>query len=346
MLEQKRSHWRLVITTITFVALAILIYALREDIAKVIRDIGKVNAFALLLMIPFEILNYDAYARLYRSLFSTLGKKVRYWPMYKFTLELNFVNHVLPSGGISGISYFNLRTRSLGISAATSTLSQVTKLFLLYASFQPLLVLGVLLLAIRGHTNSLILVIATSLITLLIVGTFIGLYIIGSRQRINKTMTAIARLLNRIVHLFRRKHPETINIKSAQEAFNELHDNYEVFKNNLGALKKPFLYMMIANLTEVAALYAVYVAFGEFVNVGAVILAYAVANFAGLISVLPAGIGIYEGLMTAVLAATGIPAELSIPVTVMYRVINMSIQLIPGYFFYQKAVREGVSTKA
>jgi uncharacterized membrane protein YbhN (UPF0104 family) len=86
----------------------------------------------------------------------------------------------------------------------------------------------------------------------------------------------------------------------------------------------------------------VYVAFGRLVNVGAVILAYAVANFAGLISVLPAGIGIYEGLMTAVLVATGISAGLSIPVTIMYRVLNMAIQLTPGYYFYQKALRTGL----
>src|SRR5438105_15803577 len=101
----------------------------------------------------------------------------------------------------------------------------------------------------------------------------------------------------------------------------------------------PFFYMLIANATEVAAVYVVYIAFGHLVNVGAVILAYAVANFAGLISVLPAGIGVYEGLMTAVLAATGIPAGLSIPVTIMYRVVNMVIQLTPGYYFYPKALR-------
>src|SRR5438105_10621856 len=107
----------------------------------------------------------------------------------------------------------------------------------------------------------------------------------------------------------------------------------------------PFVYMTIANITEVASVYVVYIAFGKLVNVGAVILAYAVANFAGLISVLPAGIGIYEGLMTAVLAATGIPAKLSIPVTLMYRVLNMFIQLTPGYVLYQRAVRNGLAKK-
>jgi uncharacterized membrane protein YbhN (UPF0104 family) len=43
----------------------------------------------------------------------------------------------------------------------------------------------------------------------------------------------------------------------------------------------PLFYTTVSNITEVAAVYAVYVAFGHFVNIGAIILAYAVANFAG-----------------------------------------------------------------
>lgn len=343
--DQKRSKWRLYLTIATFIALGVLIYALRAQIVDVIKNLGKVNTWALLLIIPMEFFNYDAYARLYRSLFATLGKAVGYWPMFRLNLELNFVNHILPSGGISGISYFSVRARSEGISGGTSTLAQVTKLFLLFASFQPLLILGVFLLALRGHTNNLILVIATSMITMLIIGTFISLYILESRSRIKIALTNVTKLLNWLIHLVRPHYPETINIAGAQKTFDELHDNYMLFKKNLPALKMPFIYMLIANATEIAALYVVYIAFGELVNVGAVILAYAVANFAGLISVLPAGIGIYEGLMTAVLVATGIPAELSIPVTVMYRVLNMFIQLTPGYYFYQKAIREGLSAK-
>jgi uncharacterized protein (TIRG00374 family) len=96
----------------------------------------------------------------------------------------------------------------------------------------------------------------------------------------------------------------------------------------------------MANLTEILAVYVVYVAFGHWINPGAIILAYALANFAGLISVLPGGIGIYEAIMTAVLAVAGVPASVSIPVTVMYRVINITIQVIPGYYFYHKALRD------
>src|SRR5581483_1440131 len=151
-----RSKWRLYLTIATFLALAILVYSLRKDIVGVIKNLGKVNAAALFLMIPLQIINYDAYSRMFRSLFKILGKKTDYWPLFKFNLELNFVNHILPSGGVSGISYFNIRAKTLGISTATATISQVTKLLLLYISFQPLLILGVFFLALRGHTNNLI----------------------------------------------------------------------------------------------------------------------------------------------------------------------------------------------
>lgn len=345
MAEGKQSRWRLYLTIGTLVALVILIYSLRHQIADVIKDLGRINAAVLLLMIPLEALNYDAYTRFYRDLFGILGERVKYWHMYRVNLELNFVNHILPSGGVSGISYFTLRMRAAGVSSAKSTLSQFLKLFLLFLSFQPLLILGVFLLALRGHTNNLIILVATAMVTLLVVGTFIVIYIVESRQRINAAVTGITKAINKFVHIFRPKHPEILSIASAQQVFDELHDNYQLIKNRWFELKKPFFFMMLANATEIAALYVVYIAFGQYVNVGAVILAYAVANFAGLISVLPAGIGIYEALMTAVLAATGIPAKISIPVTVMYRVINMFIQLVPGYFFYQKALSERPKTK-
>jgi uncharacterized protein (TIRG00374 family) len=171
------------------------------------------------------------------------------------------------------------------------------------------------------------------------------LYIIESRSRISSFLTWITKAINWVVHLVLPNRPEIIGLERAQRAFIELHENYQMIKKNWKQLQMPMVYTTIANVTEVAAVYVVYVAFGSFVNVGAVILAYAVANFAGLISVLPAGIGIFEGLMTAVLTATGIPASLSIPVTIMYRITSMFVQLVPGYIFYQKAVKDGLTTK-
>lgn len=344
-IHSRQFKWRMFFTAAAFAALIVLIYSLRHQVSEVINDLGQINLLALLLIIPLKFINIDAYARLYRNLFATLGNRLEYKSMLKVTLELNFVNSILPSGGVSGVSYFSVRMRGEGVSAAKATLAQVMKFLLLFISYQPLLVLGVLFLAARGQANNLVIMVATSLITLLIVGTLVGIYIIESRQRINSFLTFITRILNWSIAQIRRNNPETINIKSAQKAFNELHDDYWVFKKNLRDLKWPLIHTTVANLTEIGILYVIYISFGEFVNFGAVILAYAVANFAGLISVLPAGIGIYEGLMTAVLAATGIAAKISIPVTIMFRVLTMFMVLPLGYYFYQKAVRSGLGRR-
>lgn len=334
-----RRRWKLILNIVTIVALLGLVFALRKEIATTIENVSQVNYWALVLMLPIEALNYDAYARMYRSFFKILGDKVTYKEMFKVSLELNLVNHIFPSGGVSGFSYFGLRLKQLGISSGKATLVQTMRFIFLFLSFEILLVLGLLALAIGGNANNMTILVAASLSTLLIVGTVLLAYIIGSKQRIQSFFTFFTNAFNKLVHKIWKKNPETISTERVHRMLDELHENYMILKSDYGRLKKPFFNGFMANLTEILAVYVVYIAFGHWVNPGAIILAYALANFAGLISVLPGGIGIYEAIMTAVLAAAGVPASVSIPVTIMYRVINITIQVIPGYYFYHKALR-------
>ena len=270
----------------------------------------------------------------------TMGQKLKAWFLFKFSLELNLVTTIFPSGGLSGVSYTTLRLRSQGVSAAQSTLSQLIKTVIVFFSFLVLLVIGLIALAIGGEANEFMILVAGSLVTLLVVFTLAALYVIEDEKRINSVFTSLTVLINKAIKVFRPKVHEAINIDSARKVFTELHQSYLQFRNNLGELKAPFLWGLLANLTEVAALYAVYVAFGHWVNPGGVIIAYAVANVAGVISVLPGGAGVYEALMTLILVGAGIPASLSLPVTLTYRVVNTFIQIVPGYILYQRSLQK------
>lgn len=339
--EVSRSNkWRRILTWFTLAALLLLIFFLREQILATLSNLGKVNASVLLLIVVWQALNYHTYAKLYQGLFDILGKQIEYKPMYKVAVELNFVNHVFPSAGFSGFSYFGFRMRQLGTTAAQATLVQTMRFITVFISFQGLLLLGLFLLAVNGKASNLVILVASSLATLLVVGTLLIIYIVGSRRRIDMFFTSLTKVLNKVIQMVRPKHPETINIAAAQKQFLEFHDNYTILKKNYLKLKMPLSYAFFASFTEIATVYTVYVAFSEYVNFGAVIIAYAIANFAGLISVLPGGIGVYEGLMTAVLAAVGVPPSTSLPVTVMYRVLSSAVQLPPGYYFYHKAIHK------
>jgi len=335
-----RKNWKLVLNIVTIVALVVLIYAIRDELAQTIDNLTRVNAWALLLMIPIEAIDYHAQARLYQRLFAVVGNKLKYWYLLALSLELNFVNHVFPSGGVTGISYFSIKVghKEEDISNAKGTLIQLMKLALTFVSFEALLIIGVISLAVVGRINELSLLVAGMLSTVMVALTLLFVYIVGSKQRINAFFGAITRWVNKVLHRVLKKGPETINMDSARKVFDDFHDNYHLIMSHWTELKAPFAYAFIANVAEVMAIYVVFVAFGHVVNIGAVILAYGVANFAGLISVLPGGIGIYEALMVGVLAIAGVPAAVSLPAIIMYRVINTIIQLPPGYYFYHKSL--------
>lgn len=329
-------NWKVVLNVVTFVALFGFVYAIRGQFEQTFQNLFRVNLWALVLMIPLQGLNYDAQTRLYRSLFAVVGNKLEYRELYKSALALNYVNNLFPSGGVSGISYFGVRLKGDDITGPKASAVQLFKLVMYFVSFEVLIVFGVLALAIQGQMNSLILMLSGSIATFLVMTTVGMGFIISSRRRIAGFFGYVGDFLNRLIKVFRPRHPEAINVGKMRMVFEDLHDNYMLMSRDWSKLKQPFLWALLANFWEIMTIYVVYVAFGQFVNIGAVILAYAVANFAGLISVLPGGVGIYEGLMTVTLSATGVPSRVSLPVTIMYRILNMLIQLPLGAYFYHK----------
>lgn len=333
-----RRNWRTIVTVVTITALVVLLIAIREQIIDTFNNLGKIHAWILLVIIPLTILGYHAQTKMYQGLFALLGNKLGYKFMFRAAVELNFVNTVFPSGGVSGISYFGVRLRNQEITGTKASLVQIMKLLLVFGSFEILLIVGLLMMAIGGQANDLVILVAGSISTLLVVGTLAFVAIIRSERRIHATFSFITTMLNRLIHLVRRNNPETISTARAEGVMRDLHHNYKLIETNYRQLQWPFVWALVLNVSAILSIYAVYIAFGEWVNLGAIILAYSVANFAGLVSVLPGGIGIYEALMTGVLAAAGIPPALSLPVTVMFRVLSTLIQVPPGYILYHKTV--------
>ncbi|HET9173729.1 MAG TPA: lysylphosphatidylglycerol synthase transmembrane domain-containing protein [Candidatus Saccharimonadales bacterium] len=335
-----KRNWKLIVNLVTILALVVLVYAIRHQLDQTWHQLLHIDWWILLLLVPVEALNYHGQARLYQRMFATTGTTISYKILYRVALELNMVNHLFPSGGVTGLSYFSLRLRRYGIRAGKSSLMQILKLALMFLSFEILLLLGMLILAVAGRASNLTILIGTFITTVLVIGTFLFPYVIGSKARINHLMTALTKFLNRIIQIVRPRSPETINIESARTAFDEAHTTYMEFRHRKQELYAPFWYSLLMNITEVAAVYLVFVAFGHWVNIGAVILAYAVANFAGFVSILPGGVGVYEALMVGIMASAGVPAAVTLPVVVMYRVVNTLIQVPPGYVLYHLALRQ------
>jgi uncharacterized membrane protein YbhN (UPF0104 family) len=261
-----KQHWKVLLNVATLIALVVLIVLIHKELIDTFKNLHKVDFWALLLLIPIEVWNYHAQAKLYQGLFKIVGNDLSYRFLYETSLELNFINSVFPSGGVSGISYFGARMRSDKISGGRATLVQIMKLLLVFMSFEILLVFGLFFMAIKGHVDGLTLLLGGSLSTLMIIGTLLLVFIVGDHHRINSAFEFVTRVINRVIHLVRPQHPNTISIERFRPTINELHDNYKLIETHRRELKWPLIHALEANFSEILAVYVVYIAFGHWVN--------------------------------------------------------------------------------
>ncbi|MDQ5970092.1 MAG: hypothetical protein QG593_609 [Patescibacteria group bacterium] len=100
------KNWKVILNIVTFALLGLAIFLVWDDIRGAFRDLGRINAIALFLMIPLQVQNYAAYAHLYQDFLRILGNKQPFKRLYILAFELYVVYHVFQSGGVSGFGYF------------------------------------------------------------------------------------------------------------------------------------------------------------------------------------------------------------------------------------------------
>lgn len=333
---------KLIINIATIIALIILIYVSWPQIINGLEQIGGAKWSVIFLMIPMQLVNYYSIAKLYQTYFKENGHVLSMKSMYKVALELNFVNHIFPSGGVAGFSYLGLRMRRKGVPVSRTTLAQAIRFGLTFISFLILLFFGMFLLSFGSGKSGggVALFIGLSIAFFTLFGMIAGVYIVSNEKRIKSFTAFLPKIINRLVKTITRKE-NTLNIERIERLFADLHKDYLIVAKDWPKLKTPLIWALMVNVTEISTAYLAYIALGHLVNPGAVILAYAVASFAGLVAVLPGGIGVYETLMTAVLASAGVAKALALSATLIYRIFCMIIFLPIGFVLYQISLRKG-----
>lgn len=332
---------KLIINVVTIVALGLLLYFSWPQITEGLKEIGGAKWSIIALMIPLQIFNFFAVGMIYYTYLSGhRHTKITKWNMYKVALEMNFVNNVFPSGGVAGFTYLGYRLKHYNIPVARTTLAQSLRFALTFLSFLILLFIGLFMLSLGDSGSGLTVFIGLSVAFVTLFGTGLAVFVISDQKRITAFTAFLPKLINGILKPF-NKQKNTIDVSRIEHLFTELHKDFGELMKDRKRLKKPFVWALVVNATEVLTIYMAYLALGQAINPGAVILAYSIASFAGLISILPGGIGVYEALMTTVLAAAGVPKALALSATLIYRIFTMIIFVPTGFIFYQLALKKG-----
>jgi uncharacterized protein (TIRG00374 family) len=257
----------------------------------------------------------------------------------RISLELNFVNHILPSGGVSGISYMNWRLGKFGVKPGKATMAQAVRYIVGFAGMASLLVVSVLLVTIDGTINRWIILMSSALVTTMIIITFAAVYLLRSVTRIRKFSYKLARIVNRIVgRVTFGKVVHVVHANAIEAFLDEMHEDFLAINKDRRVLVKPYLWGLFFTAAEIAIFWIVFWSLGSPINPAPLLIGYGLASMAGFLVVTPGGAGAYEAIMVLVLAIAGMPKAEAIAGIVLTRAIILFVTIVVGYIFYQLAL--------
>lgn len=333
------------LTIVTTLLLCVVIFAAWPEIVKAWGLLDRVNLWILALLIPVQLFSYYATGGMIFSYLRAKGnlKEMSHWRTTRLALELNFVNHVLPSGGAAGFSYLAWVLKHYKVSVARSTMAQVVRFTLTFISFAMLMVISIVVLTLNHGIERNVVLIAVALTALTVGGMSLVMWLLRSRRRLDRFERWLQRLSDRIVRFFTRgKRRQGIKKGVLAEFFDGIHDDYTALMRERKILIRPYIWAAVANIADVALLWIAFWSLGFNIDPALLFVAFGISSIAGAVVATPGGAGAYETVMVAFLATSGVSADVAIAGTLLARVTLVLGTIVFGYVFYQMTItRQG-----
>jgi uncharacterized protein (TIRG00374 family) len=329
-----------ILSVATLVLVAVIIFAARDEVIEAFHHMGEMNIWILLFLIPAQLVMYYAAGQIYFSYIrsSKKAKKMSTWKLMRISLELNFVNHVIPSGGLSGLAYLTWRMKEAGITAGQAAMMQVIRYGLVAVATALVMSIAAVVLALIG-VNIWVVVFSLLLALGLVAVVAFVVWLIQKRKRINFFGHICSKVVNGVVRAVTFGKVKNILTATRVDKFlGELHNDYNYVMKDRRTLAKPFLWSIAYSLLDSGTFYITFLALGVDVNFAPVIIAQGLASIVGTVVVTPGGAGFYEVVMTGYFVAAGISPSVAVAATVVTRVVVLLGTIGSGWGFYQHAL--------
>jgi uncharacterized protein (TIRG00374 family) len=268
----------------------------------------------------------------WRNLLNSLSVKIGIRKALLFTWVGLFFDATVPQLGWSGeISKTYMLTKDTDYETGKVASSVVGQKIFVITITDVALGLG-LALALISYPLPFIVTFFIALILALSILSLMLIYYVSLKPKATKT------LLNwgiRIVTFFRKKwNPQNFRLRT-EEVLDKFHSGMKELKTNPRNLVRPIIYAITSFIFEVSVIFLTFVALGYPVPVDRVLIVFTLTGTLQTVGV--AFFGFPELIMSVSFTALGIPAALSVSVTLLTRVVTLWFRLIISYAALQWA---------
>lgn len=344
-----KISFRTILSILTFILLVYVVYTNFGDIKEAISHIGETNILVLLLLIPEQLFMYFCCGQMFFSYMRAKkdAQRISPWTLMRVSLELNFVNHAVPAGGLGGLGYITWRLKPFGATAGQSSFMYVLRYIITICANQLQTIVAIVALLLFGTvpTAGAWVIGFTALLSIGIIAVIVIIVAIASsKKRIDwfaKTGTNLANWLVTKVTFGRKK--DVLKRETVDKYLGDAHGDLMTARRHKEMLIRPILWGIVYSFLEIATYWIVAASLGHPEILPQIMIGEAIGSVMG--AIVP--YGLYELGMVGIMASLGVDAGLAALVVLMTRVIVLASTIISGYGFYQHSIsRIGRKEKA
>ena len=321
---------RQLVLLVMFLGFTALVVTQLADVKTVVQTLGDLVWYWAIASVALFAASFYLFAMLYRVGFLAVDLEVATASMLPPLLASIFLNTFAPVGE----AIFVQDAVEHGRSGAKSAPGVLLVLALDLGTTLPFIVAGMVFLGRHGAlpfydivTGALFLLVVLFLVTALWLGNVRKFWL-------ERLLGFARRGVNRAGRLLRQ--PELIPAVWPETSAEQFSEASSGIVRHPRALAWMILLGLVMHAVNAAGLFTLFWAFNHQVGIETVIAGFGMSMVLYVIIVTPHGVGAAEGVMSLLFASMGVPAAMAVVVAIAYRILNVWIPVVIGYFFARR----------
>ena len=305
-----------------------------EEVKNIFVLFSKGGPYWIFLAIVCQIFTYIFNAFVYKDILKIYNKDdlITTRELMESSIVMLFLSKMIPSLGISNNWFFVNFLRQKDIHVKQGIQIVVLEIFTYYASLILLLLLGFIYL-MTNHEMTKFIFRASIIGTILMIVTmvFVG-WLFGHKKQLHYTINWFKKHFGKIFS----SRNSIINDKNLEESNMNIESAVDVVKEKIHELFWPTVWQTMMFILNAYTIYFLFKAFNFDVHFGIVLVGFIMAQVLSLISLVPSGIGVFEGGIIFFYTNLDIPLEAAVVIILLFRGLSLFAPIPVGSYLYKK----------
>lgn len=307
----------------------------------------KSNILWLVMAVLFQVFTYHFSALNYHYVFRIKGHRVAIRALYPLSLITKFLNQAIPTASISGQIFLIDYLRTRGATIAEGVGRAILEIASLFAGFGIMfIVASILFLTSSGfttHPEFIYLIYLFLFFTVVFLGLFFVIQRIGQESTVIEIFNYIKKKLGSSSPGLQQKNPGVVKkywllfveelVKNTNRKWLDADNGEELKRGHMFSLA--ILCQCMIFFFNILTLYCLTLALNVHISFQIVFVVFVFTQFISMLSFVPGSLVVYEGGMSLLFAAFGVPVGSALTLALLFRALIFWLPMPIGWLLYR-----------